>query len=139
MAKNYDKQALLADYRVGHYTQRALANKYDLSVAMVSKLTKNVEKDLMTQVNKQVEARLALAGKSERELKAIDHAVEFQISLLNDIELFSNKAINKASDLIDNTETGSDFKSIVEGVDKLSILNNLNDRHAPSINSGEKP
>lgn len=131
MTKNYDKQSLLADYRVGHYTQRALADKYGISVAMVSKITINSEKDLRDPVNKKIQARLALAGKSEQEIKAIEYAVEFQLGLLKDIELFSNKAISKASNLIDNTETGGDFKAIVEGVDKLSVLTKLNNRHAP--------
>jgi hypothetical protein len=75
MVKNYDKKSLLSDYRAGNYTQRTLADKYSLRV---SKITKNLEKDLMTLVNKKIEAQLALAGKSEQEIKAIDHAVEFQ-------------------------------------------------------------
>ena len=131
MAKNYNKQALLADYRAGNYTQRSLADKYGISAAMVSKLTIDAEKDLIEPVNKQIEARLALEGKSEQEVKAINYAVEFQLGLLKDIELFSNKAVKKASNLMDSTETGSDFKAIVEGVDKLSIMTKINNRHAP--------
>lgn len=131
MAKNYDKEQLLADYRTGQYTQRGLANKHGISAAMVSRLTKNAVKDLTEPVNKQIEARLDLAGRSEQEIQAIEHAVEFQLGILKDIELFSNKVMKKAGDLMDNTETGSDFKSIIEGVDKLSILTKINNRHAP--------
>lgn len=130
MAKNYDKQKLLTDYRAGNYTQRALADKYGISAAMVSKLTINTEKDLIDPVNKQIEARLALEGKSEQEIRAINYAVEFQLGLLKDIELFSNKAVKKAGDLMDGTKTGSDFKSIIEGMDRLSIMTKINNRHA---------
>jgi hypothetical protein len=50
--------------------------------------------------------------------------------MVRDIELFSNQTMKKASELIDNTETGSDFKAIIDDVDRLSILAKINDRHA---------
>lgn len=50
--------------------------------------------------------------------------------ILDDIERFSNASMKKANDLMTNTETGSDFKAIVDGVDKLSILTKINYRHA---------
>jgi len=129
MTKKYDREELLTDYRIGHYTIRALANKHGISPAMVAKLTKNTDKDLVESVNKQLEARQALDGKSEQEIKAINYAVEFQWGLLKDIELFSNKTMKKASSLMGDTKTGQEFKAIIEGVDKLSILTKINDRH----------
>jgi uncharacterized protein YajQ (UPF0234 family) len=83
MSKNYDKEAFLAGYRA----QRGLANKYGISAAMVSKLTKNAVKNLTEPANKQIEARLDLASRSEQEIHAIEHAVKFQLGILKDIEL----------------------------------------------------
>ena len=48
---------------------------------------------------------------------------------------FNEKAIAKANQLLKTTETGADFKAIVDGVDKVSITANINHRHAKPSNT----
>jgi len=50
--------------------------------------------------------------------------------MLSEIETFSKQAMKAANVLIKTPESGNDFKAVVEGVDKLSILTKINDRHA---------
>lgn len=130
MAKKYDRDAVLADYHTGIYTQRQLADRHNISPAMVNRLTKGVEKKTAQLVNKKVEVIQETRELSEQEVNAVNEAVHFKEKMLGDIQRFTSKAMSKANDLLDNTETGSDFKSIIEGVDKLSITTGINERHA---------
>jgi hypothetical protein len=77
--------------------------------------------------------RLALnkSTLNEQQLTHHEQAVLFQLNLVRDIELFSNQTMKKANELMTNTQTGQDFKAIIDGVDRLSILTRINDRHAP--------
>ena len=65
--------------------------------------------------------------------------------MLRDIEGFTSQAIGKAKELLTVSDSGSDFKAVVEGVDRLSVMTKLNDRHAKPTqvqqntqNNGEK-
>jgi len=130
MAK-YDKDKLIADFHTGMYSQRELANKHDISLGTVNRLTKGLEKKTERLVNSKIEVIQASRDLTVTELNAVEHAVSFKMEMLRDIESFSSKAMRKASDLIDNSESGSDFKAVVEGVDRISILTKINNRHAP--------
>lgn len=130
----YNKEALLADYHTGEYTQRDLARKHKVSNGTVASLTKGLLKKTEQLVSKKVEVIQESKALTEQELIAVDDVVDFKSKLIKDIELFTNKAVRKANGLLDETETGNDFKAIVEGVDKLSILTNVNDRHAKPTN-----
>jgi len=131
MAKTkYDRNELLTSYQTGLFTQRQLADKYKISVSTVNSVTKGVEKKTEQLVNKIIEVDQEISSLTEQEVSAVDYAVDFKKKLIKDIERFSNKAIQKASSLIDNTDTGSDFKAVIDGVDRLSILTKINDRHA---------
>jgi transcriptional regulator with XRE-family HTH domain len=145
MARKYDKDALLADYHTGIYTQRQLADRHGISPAMVNRITKGLEKKTAELVNKKVEVNQESKQLSEQEVNAVNEAVHFKEQMLNDIQLFSRKAMQKAGDLLDNTDSGSDFKAILDGVDKLSITTGINERHAKPTqvqqntqNNGEK-
>jgi transcriptional regulator with XRE-family HTH domain len=67
---------------------------------------------------------------NQHEISYHEQAVEFQLKIVKEIEMFSHKTMTKASNLMDSTDSGSDFKAIIDGVDKLSILTKINDRHA---------
>jgi DNA-binding transcriptional MocR family regulator len=129
MAK-YDKSALLADYHTGDYSQRQLAKKHKISNGTVANLTKGLDKKNERLIQKKVEVEQELKLLNDQELSAIEHSVKFKIDMLNDIEKFSTAAIKKAIQLMDKSDAGNDFKAVVEGVDKLSILTKINDRHA---------
>ena len=64
----------------------------------------------------------------EREFhdKEVKRLTEFRVEL----QSFSKKAMIKAKELIQDSETGQDFKAIVEGVDKHSVTVGFNQRHA---------
>lgn len=130
MARKYDKDALLADYHTGIYTQRQLADRHNISPTMVNKLTKGLEKKTANLVNKKLEVIQEDKKLSVQEVNAVDEAVHFKAKMLADIQLFTGKAMRKAGDLLDSSDTGSDFKAIIEGVDKLSITTGINERHA---------
>lgn len=129
MAK-YDKDALLADYHTGSYSQRELAKKYGVSNGTVSSVTKGIYKKTERLVNKKLEVIQESSELTEQELNAVEHTVQFKIDLLRDIESFSTSAMVKAKSLMDNSDTGSDFKAVIEGVDKLSVMTKINNRHA---------
>lgn len=130
MASKYDKAALLADFHTGTYTQRQLADRYKISPAMVNKITKGVEKKNAEIVNKKLELNQEIKLLSEQEVNAVNEAVYFKEKMIGEIQLFTTSAMRKASDLLTVSDSGSDFKAIVEGVDKLSITNGINERHA---------
>lgn len=46
MAKNYDKEQVLIDWRTGEFTQRDLASKYHLSCGLINRMVKHVNKDI---------------------------------------------------------------------------------------------
>ena len=134
VAKRYDKEQLLIDWRTGGFTQCDLAYKYKISQQRVAVLVKGIAQDLSDIIVKKIEVEQALAEKSSKEVVAIDKNVQFKLGLIKQIELFSDKALTKAADLLEISESGVDFKAIVDGVDKLTITNKINDRHAkPSI------
>jgi len=110
-----------------------IAGKVDIERSTISKKAKN--ENWSKAINQQLisdELRLKQrkATLNEQQLQYHEHTVEFKLSMMDDIELFSNKTMKKASTLMDNTETGQDFKAIIEGVDRLSLLTKINDRHA---------
>jgi len=134
MAKNYDKEQLILDWRAGEFTHEELAYKHGISRSRVSALVKGIDKDLSGLVTKKVELEQTLKNLSSKEVTVIDIAAKHQLGLIKDIELFSNKAMKMAHNLLTMTDSGQDFKHIVDAVDKISITNKINERHAkPAI------
>ena len=110
-----------------------IAGKVDIERSTISKKAKS--EGWLKGINQQLiadDVRLALnkSTLNEQQLTHHEKEVQFQLSLVRDIELFSNQTMKKANELMASTETGSDFKAIIDGVDKLSILTKINDRHA---------
>lgn len=67
---------------------------------------------------------------NETDIMAHDAMVWDKFKMQEAIGLFAFKAIDKANQLLGKTESASEFKAIIEGVDKLSITTNVNERHA---------
>jgi transposase-like protein len=142
--KSYDKEALIADYKTGAYTQRELANRHGVSAATVNTAIKGIAQSSKDLVNKKVEETFLTeqlnakkieinqlaAEKTEQELNAILNAVQFKVDFMKSVQDFGNKAIRKAVDLLEAEETGQGFKAIVEGVDKLTVTHKINERFA---------
>tara|TARA_R110000822_G_C15005403_1_gene461290 strand:+ start:113 stop:577 length:465 start_codon:yes stop_codon:yes gene_type:complete len=129
MAK-YDKEALLADYHTGDYSQRQLAKKHKISNGTVANITKGLGKKNERLIQMKVEVAQEVELLNEQELSAIEHSVRFKLDMIRDIEKFSYEAMSKANKLVKLSDSGNDFKAVVEGVDKLSIMTKINDRHA---------
>ena len=80
MAKNYNKEALIADHKTGAYTQRQLAHKYDISNSMVAKIVKGIPKELEQLVSADVYVKHTLASKSKQEVSAINEVVSRELT-----------------------------------------------------------
>lgn len=132
MAKKYDKEQLLAEWKAGGYSQRQLAKKYDISPSMVAKLTKGIDKESVQLVSEIAQVKQQLSEKTEKEVSAISEQVNRIISFENRLNVFSEKAMIKADDLLSKAENGQDFKAIIDGVDKHSVTIGFNQRHANS-------
>jgi predicted DNA-binding protein YlxM (UPF0122 family) len=111
-----------------------IAGKVDIERSTISKKAKKEEWDKA--INQQlilddIRLQQRKATLNEQQLQHHDYTVNFKLMMMDDIERFSNASMKKANDLMTNTETGGDFKAIIDGVDRLSILAKINDRHAP--------
>ena len=113
MAKKYDKDALIADYKTGAYTQRDLAYNYGISKTMVAKLTKGIPKDGAEVVAKLVEAKHKLNSKSAQEVTAIDKVVSKELEKRAKAEKIDNFldgalgiAAQKAVEIIQDEDAG---------------------------------
>lgn len=123
-------ETVVAEWRTGEFSYKQLADRHKISKAKVGQLCKGVEKDMAHAVDARVEYLRALNGQNRRIVDAVDVVAEKKARIKLKIESFAEKAIDKAVNLLDNTEVGSDFKAIVDGVDRLSITTNVNERHA---------
>ena len=62
-----------------------------------------------------------------------DFQVNFKTKMIAAYETFAEAAVMKGADLVCRSENGSDFKAVVDGMDKLSVTVGMNNRHAPPI------
>ena len=132
-AKAIDKdvaETVIAEWRTGQYSYKQLADRNGISKAKVGLLCKGVEKDMSLIVDAKIQYLSGIDGQDRRIVDAIDDAAESKARLLGLLRTFSENAVIKAGQLLSSTESGTDFKAIVDGVDKVSITANINERHA---------
>jgi len=129
--KDSEKELLLADFHTGHYTQRELAKRYDVSTATVNKLTKGIIPKHEQKVNAIITAHAELEGESEQEVNAVFTIVEEKKKHMKLIHDNATKLANKLNKLTDEVDTAQDIRHLVEANDKLSITLKVNERHAP--------
>lgn len=135
MARKYDKEQLIAEWEAGGITQSMLAHKHNVSRSLVAKIVNGKKHELKELVEKKTEVDHALKQLSDKKVTAVTEQVTKQLKLLDDIQLFSSKAIKKASSLLDTTESGQELRNIVEAVDKVSVTNKINERHPKQANN----
>lgn len=121
---------ILIDWKTGEYSQRDLANKYQVSAGKVASLTKGVSKDLERIVSAGVEYYQGLQGQSLQTVSAVAQAVDRKARLKHRVQEFVDEAVEKGFDLLKSAQDGQEFKAIVEAIDKASITANINERHA---------
>ena len=77
---------------------------------------------------------VGLASKTEQLTKQQNEIHDKEVARLSEfgtsLDVFSKKAMIKANKLMQISETGQDFKAIVDGVDKHSVTVGFNQRHA---------
>lgn len=82
-AKPIDKSvaaAIVADWRTGEYSQRDLAEKHRVSVGVVARLTKGVDKDVSAIVSAGIQYRSGLAAHDEQTAHAITDVVDRKVA-----------------------------------------------------------
>ena len=138
MARLNDKQRelILADYHTGHYTQRELSKKYEVSTATINKLTKGKEPKHEHKVNAIVKATGDLYAESEQnehEVNAVHKVIEDKTRYLRLINDNASKLAGKLNTMIDQIDTPSDALTLANANDRLAITLKVAERHAPKI------
>jgi len=70
------KQAIIAEWRTGEYSQQKLADRHGVSKGAVNKLTKGMPQDTAVIVTAGIEYLHGLAGHDDRNVTAIESVVE---------------------------------------------------------------
>lgn len=132
MAKLTDKirERILADFNIGK-SQNWLANEYELSPATINKICKGLTPKYKDKVNAIVSIKSELSQESEYQSECFDKEVNEKLKNKNLVYGVTQKALQKAHDLLDEIDNANDLKAIVELSDKASITLKVNERHAP--------
>jgi len=130
MAKKYDKESLIVEYKTGVYTQRQLADKHSISVGMVSRITKHIEKEDVDLVNARVASNIAMSQKSKQEVNIIDEIVnELSKDALMISRLTNNNMVGLDKKLLNHGKMELvDHKHAQDAIDKASITLGVNPR-----------
>ena len=130
------RELILADYHTGHYTQRELSKKYEVSTATINKLTKGKEPKHEQKVNAIVKATGDLYAESEQnehEVNAVHKVIEDKTRYLRLINDNASKLAGKLNTMIDQIDTPSDALTLANANDRLAITLKVAERHAPKI------
>ena len=150
MARLTDKQRdmIISDFNIG-VSQNQLALKYECSPATINKLCKGLEPKYKDKVNTVVSIKSELSKESEYQSECFDKEVNDKLRRKGLVFNATEKLLKKASQMIDknsvvdkiNVGDGvqnfeprelntSDFKNLIETIDKASITLGINPRHA---------
>lgn len=117
----------------GGASLQEISFKTDIDRSTISKKAKKLgwEKGVNQQlIADEVRVATEKSTLNQQQVEYHDFQVSSQLALIKDIERFSSNAMRKAGELLQASESGSDFKALVEGVDRISVTNKINDRHA---------
>ena len=114
-------------------SQYNAAKKFSVSSATINKIFKSIREDefLVKEVKAEAAIKSALNTKSERLVKAFDDKVKESLRRQNLVYGIQEKAIQKATDMLEGIDAAQDLKHLVDAVDKASITLKVSDRHAP--------
>ncbi len=150
MARLTDKQRdmIISDFNIG-VSQNQLALKYECSPATINKLCKGLEPKYKDKVNTIVAIKSELSKESEYQSECFDKEVNDKLRREGLVFNATEKLLKKASQMIDknsvvdkiNVGDGvqnfeprelntSDFKNLIDTIDKASITLGINPRHA---------
>ena len=133
MARLNDNQRdlILADYHTGKYSQRKLANKYNVSLGTINNLTKEIDPKNEHLVNAQISILSAKSELPNEQLNAILNTAQelaFNKGLVFNV---TQKALKKLNTIVDTVESPDDIKTIIEASDRASLTLGVNPRFAP--------
>lgn len=128
-----DRELILADFHTGHFTQRELARKYDVSTATINKITKGLEPKHTEKVNAIVATVRDLSTESEQEVNAVHQKVNAQLRREGLIYGNAEKLASKLMMMADEIDTPTDLKTLAEANDKLAVTMKVADRHAKNV------
>ena len=97
------KDAVIADWRTGEYSQRELAEKHQISNGAVAKLCKGITQDTSSIVSAGIQYRQGLAPLDEQNVSAITSAVD---RVIKHREFFDNNTIKNLSIMMDKVGEG---------------------------------
>lgn len=126
-----DRELILADYHTGHYTQRELSRKYEVSTATINKLTKGIEPKHTDKVNAIVKATRELSAESEQEVNAVQKVIDIQVKRENLIFGNAEKLAGKLNAMADQIDAPMDMKILADANDRLAVTLKVAERHAP--------
>lgn len=132
-AKPIDKNLadlIIREWRTGRYSQNDLALEHKVSKGVINKLCKGVEQDVSNIVTAGVEYYQGLNSQDDRMMTVIENVVSMEVRLRGKVERFVEKAIDKGISMLDSIESGSEYKAVIDGVDKATVTIGINERHA---------
>ena len=103
---------ILADWRTGEYSQRALAEKHQASNGAVAKITKGINQDTKSIVSKGIEYQQGLQSHDERNVSAITAIVDAHA---RDSQFFNDAALlvaGKALSMASMTDSAADLRHV---------------------------
>ncbi len=91
----YDKAEVIADWKTGNFTERALASKYRISPTTAHNLVKGIDKSLGLLIGKQVAINQEVAELNEQEVSKFKQEVEDRTK---HIQFFTHVAIKNVEE-----------------------------------------
>ena len=114
--RNYNKEAILAEWKTGEYTQSEIARKHKVSAATVSALVKGVPQNLAELIDNQITIKQELAAYNEKERDLFTKIVNDKTA---HIHFFTNAAVlNVQQAMAAQCEDQQDFKLRAETISK---------------------
>jgi hypothetical protein len=110
-----------------------LAKKYQCSPATINKLCKGLVPKYKDKVNDEVALRSELSSESEYLVNTFEKEVNDKLRRENLVYGFQERAVQKAGEILDMTESAKDLRDLVEAVDKAAVTLKVADRHAPKV------
>lgn len=121
-------------FESGQFSLSQISDKVGIGKSAISKMAKNQQWN-NEENSDYIEAKKTLAVKkstlNSTVIQTLDDIADEQIRNKNLVYGVTQKALQKAHDLLDEIDNANDLKAIVELSDRASITLKVNERHAP--------
>lgn len=121
-------------FESGQYSLSEISTKTKIDKSQISRKSK-IQQWQNGRNADYIDAKLTIAKKNTTEntttLEVLNNIADEQIRNKNLVYGVTQKALQKAHDLLDEIDNANDLKAIVELSDRASITLKVNERHAP--------